>query len=186
MADQDGQGKESQNGSQAEGEAQEKDERQEEPQTFEAWLAANDPEGAVKALHDAEVGNLKKALQSERENNKKLSSSLRDAAKNAEGDLKAKLEALADERDAAVQRAEFYALAAAAGCTNIDAAYHIAKGEGAFDNHGRPNIEAVRAKVPELFGQQRAGTAKAGSGTGGTPRPTPSMNDLIRQAAGRG
>jgi hypothetical protein len=157
------------------------------PQTLATWLEANDKDGTVAQLHDAEVANLKKALQSERENAKKAGAQLREAAGKAEGDVKAQLNALADERDAAVRRAEFYAVAVAAGCTNVDAAYHVAQGEAAWDSKGRPNIEAVRAKVPELFGGGGAkpGAVRAGQGTGGTPPQAASMNDLIRRAAGR-
>ncbi len=156
------------------------------PESIEAWLEANDGEGVVGPLVEAKVQKLMTALQRERENNKTLGSQLREAAKSAPSDeLKKQLEAIADERDAAVRRADFYSLAVAAGCTNVDAAFHIAVGEGAFDASGRPNIEAVKAKVPELFGQKLTpGTTNAGRGASGKTPSTKTMNDLIREAAG--
>jgi hypothetical protein len=156
------------------------------PESIEAWLEENDADGVVGPLVEAKVQKLMTALQRERENNKTLSSQLREAAKNMPSDdLKRQLEAIADERDAAVRRADFYSLAVAAGCTNVDAAYHIAVGEGAFDASGRPNIEAVKAKVPELFGQKTTpGTTNAGRGANGKPPASKTMNDLIREAAG--
>jgi len=156
------------------------------PESIEAWLEANDAEGVVGPLVEAKVQKLMTALQRERENNKTLGTQLREAAKSMPSDdLKKQLEAIADERDAAVRRADFYSLAVAAGCSNVDAAYHIAVGEGAFDASGRPNIEAVKAKVPELFGQKLTpGTTNAGRGAGQKASPTKTMNDLIREAAG--
>jgi hypothetical protein len=155
-------------------------------ETLEQWLEEHDKDGIVSSLVEGKVAKLMNALQRERENNKTLSTQLRTAAKSAPSDeLKHQLEAIADERDAAVRRADFYSVAAAAGCTNIDAAYHIAVAEGAFDASGRPNIEAVKAKVPELFGTRPTpGTTGAGRGATGTPSASKSMNDLIREAAG--
>lgn len=154
--------------------------------TLEEWLKTNDEDGAVAGLIDTSTANLKKALQTERENNKAMSRQLREAAKGADDDTKKTLEAMADERDAAVRKAEFYALAAVAGCRNIDAAYLVANGDGMLSG-GHVNIEAVKAKVPELFGTAPTapGAAKAGAGTGGKPAPQPTMNELIRRAAGR-
>ena len=156
------------------------------PESIEAWLEEHDADGTVASLVEAKVQKLMTALQRERENNKTLSGQLREAAKNAPSDdLKKQLEAIADQRDAAVRRADFYSLAVAAGCTNVDAAYHIAVGEGAFDASGRPNIQAVKAKVPELFGQKLTpGTTNAGRGVNGKPPAARNMNDLIREAAG--
>ena len=157
------------------------------PATWTEWLANVDTDGAGAALFAKEVSGLKVVLEDQKAKNRTLSEQLRSAAQGAEGETKAKLTALADERDAAVRRADFYALAASAGCTNIDAAYHIAVGEDAFTKDGSPNIEAVRVKAPELFGGGMPGTGatKAGQGAGGKSNASPSMNILIRRAAGQ-
>jgi len=160
-------------------------ESQDGPATLQEWLDEHDEGGDVKALIEADTANLKSALHKERSTNKDLSKKLREAAKGADDETKKKLEGLADERDAAILRADFYAQAVAVGCTNVDAAYHIARGEGLLES-GRVDIEQVKAKVPELFGPTaRKGVTKAGQGAGGKPATVPSMNQLIREAAGR-
>lgn len=158
-----------------------------QPTTFAEWLKEHDTEGVGGQLYAEDVAGLRKALSSERETNKVLGRQLRDAAKAAPDDAtKEQLNKLADERDAAVQRADFYAAAVQAGCANIDAAYHIARGEGAFTPTGQPDMEAVRAKAPQLFQPVAGSPARAGQGAGGKPvAPPTSMNQLIRQAAGR-
>ena len=152
------------------------------PATFAEWLESHGDESA-KSLYATDVAGLKKALDTERNKNKTLAGQLRDAAKGADEETAKKLNALATERDAAVQRADFYASATAAGCINVDAAWHVAKGEDMFDSGGRPNIEALRAKVPEFFRAAPAGSANAGAGTGSRKPSSASMNDLIREAA---
>lgn len=75
-----------------------------------------------------------------------------------------------------------------AGCNNAAAAYRLVSDQIEFDKQGKPEnlrelIAEAKALAPQLFGAaggKSDGGAGGQSGTGGR-----SMNDLIRQAAGR-
>lgn len=150
---------------------------------FVAWMAAQPAE--VRAGFDQHEAGLRNALASERTAAQAAADQLREAKKGQSAEVQAQLEALAQERDSAVRRAEFMAAAQQSGCRNIDAAWHIAAGLEAFDKAGKPQLEAVKAAAPELWAGPQGASTHAGQGTGAQPPQAQTVDDAIRQAAGR-
>jgi len=68
------------------------------------------------------------------------------------------------------------------GCSNPKAAYALATAEDLFDRQGRPDWNALKQVAPELFRKPGPGNSDGGAGNGNQPHPT--MNDIIRRAAG--
>jgi len=101
---------------------------------------------------------------------------LADTTKSAEE----KLTALATEAAQAREFADFVAEASAAGIRNVRAAYKVAQGDY-INGKGKFDLAGFRKDNPEFF--TPAPNANAGDGAG-NGKPTASMNDAIRAAAG--
>jgi hypothetical protein len=88
--------------------------------------------------------------------------------------------------ETASKRAAFYEDAGKPeiGCRNPRLAFMVAQSEALFDRRGAPDWQAIRTAAPELFGPV-VPQGNAGAGTGSQPAAKTSINDYIRQAAGR-
>ena len=88
--------------------------------------------------------------------------------------------------ETASKRAAFYEDAGKPeiGCRNPRLAFMVAQSEALFDRRGAPDWQAIRTAAPELFGPV-VPQGNAGAGTGRQPDAKTSINDYIRQAAGR-
>lgn len=155
---------------------------------FDAWLAGlpEDQQKTIKALFDAKVQKLQNAVRDTRTERDKFQKQLREAAKNAEkgSDQQAELTKLADDLQRANVRADFYEEAPANGCRNAKAAYLIAVSGELFRKGGEPDWVAIKAAAPELF-EKPASKNNAGSGTNSELPGKTTMNDWIRQQAGK-
>jgi len=147
-----------------------------------AWITSlpEDQQALAKAWHDAETAGQQSALVKERqiakdkdheaaEANKKL----RELAKTADADTAAKLEKLANEKDAELESARrestFYREAATAGvpADKLARAWLLCKNADYFNKRGDPDIAAMKAEIPELFAAPVTTTrVNAGTGTG--------------------
>ena len=96
----------------------------------------------------------------------------------------------ADQLTAAERRADFYEAAAKPeiGLVGVKAAWVLmnAETDRYFDRKGNPNFDLLKQEHPYLFGQAKT-TPKGnqGNGTNGQTPAGQSINDMIRNAAGR-
>lgn len=154
---------------------------------FAAWLG--EQPDTVKQAIESSTASLHNALKAEREERKALARQLREATAQAEtgSDLRRQLEELSSKHEQAERKAAFLedAIKPEIGCSNPRAAFLVATAEGLFDRRGDPDWKAIKAAAPELF-QRKLPTGNAGAGQNSPPARASSMNDLIRQAAGRG
>lgn len=155
------------------------------PQTWEELLDTLPDD--QRTLYDEHTRGLRSALDDERRQRKDLAKQLRDAAAAAEEGSQARetLESLQTQLDEAAQRADFAEDAVQQGVTNPRLAWLAAKQIDAFKRNGSADWEALKEAFPELFRKTVAPPANAGAGTDSQPAGALSMNQLIRQAAGR-
>lgn len=153
------------------------------PEEFAEWLRAQ-PEDA-RAAYDTHTRSLQSGLERERETNKTLRRELKTIAAQAEGATKQDLDALSERLAVADRRIDFYRLALREGVPNVDLAWLAAQEIGAFDKHGVPDFQTLKAQYPELFPQRRKPAAQAGAGTNGETPSSTDMNAFIRRSAGR-
>jgi hypothetical protein len=149
-----------------------------ETPTFDEWYGSQD-EG-TQQLIEGHTQGLRAALDSERTRAKTLAKDLKSVSKTLDENSEAaqQLQALTGKLEAAEAQATFYEQATAAGCRDLRLAWLAAKEDDM-------NIDQVKAAHPDLFAQPRTATANAGNGTQARPPSARSMNDYIRQAAGR-
>ncbi len=158
----------------------------ETPFTYDTWLAQQ-PED-VRTGIEAYISGLRNTVQATRQERDNLARQLRDAAKGATGEVKAQLDKLTTDLEAAQMRANFFEEAAKpdVGCTNPRLAFIAADQAGLIDKKGRVNWAEMRTQYPELFRQAGQQKGSADGGAGGDNKPTGnSMNDFIRKAARR-
>ena len=154
------------------------------PQSFDEWLKAQD-EG-VRRLADEHVKGLKSALETERSQRKDFEKQLRDAAGKLEKDSveRKNLEGLAGRLQGLERQTAFFDAAHGAGVSNLQLAWLAAENAELVDDRGRADFGRLKERFPELFRAAAVPPGNAGAGTQNPPsRQT--MNDLIRQAAGR-
>jgi len=160
-----------------------KDTQTDQQETFDAWLGKQDAK--VQELYQSHTHGLTSALKTERENNKTLSTQLKELLPKAEkgSDLEKQLNETLGKMEAAERRAQFSeeAIKPEIGCTNVRAAYALAVTDGLFDKSGNPDWNQIKQTAPELF--RKAGSTDGGAG-GKTP-PVTDINAAIRAAAGR-
>lgn len=158
----------------------------ETPFVYDSWFAQQSED--VRTGIEAHITGLRNTVQATRQERDSLAQQLRDAAKSATGEVKAQLDKLSADLEAAQMRADFFEEAARpdVGCTNPRLAYIAADQAGLIDKKGRVNWAEMRKQYPELFRQagQQKGSADGGAGSGNKPAGN-SMNDFIRKAAGR-
>jgi hypothetical protein len=150
-----------------------------ETPTFDEWYGGQ--EESVQGLITGHIDGLKASLQSERTAKKSLAKELRTLSKQVdEGSEAAKqLESISGKLETAETQARFYEEAAAAGCSDMRLAWLAASADDL-------SLDEVKAAHPHLFVQPRAASSNAGNGAQAPPSTARSMNDFIRQAAGRG
>lgn len=154
--------------------------------TWEEVLATL-PE-AQRTMYTEHTRGLRSALDSERGQRKDLSKQLRDATEQLEAGSAARdaLEKLQTSLDEAERRADFAEDAVKQGVTNPRLAWMAAQQIEAFDRRGNADWDALKTAFPELFRKPIVASANAGAGTDTRPPAGASMNQLIRQAAGKG
>ena len=155
------------------------------PPDFDSWLESQPAE--TQAIIENGTKGLKSALQSERQQRSEMERQLREAAgKAAKGSEDEKrLTEMADRLAAEELRAAFYDEAHTRGVTNLRLAYLAATDGGLIDAKGRVNWDGLSKQCPELFRATGTASGHAGAGTGTAPTGGQSMNDFIRQQAGR-
>lgn len=141
--------------------------------------------------HEGQVTGLKSALTKEREAASDANKALRELAKTADKDTATKLEQLATEKDAeletARQESAFYREAAAAGVSaeKLARAWLLCKNADYFDKRGNPDINAMKAEIPELFvAPQTTTRTDAGTGTRQQAAVKEDFNTNLRRSLG--
>ena len=127
------------------------------------------------------------SLGAERDRNKELEKSLRDAASKAEkgSESEKRLSELANQVTESNRKSAFYEGAATAGVNNLKLAYMAATTDDLFKRDGSVDFEAMRRTYPELFGSKSSQSNNGGAGTNNKPLDKPSMNNFIRRSSGR-
>lgn len=166
------------------------DNSQETPQyeTFEDFISqAGEP---ARDLYEKHTAGLKSALDSERNERKALSATLKELQGKAEkgSALEAELSGMAkkledaERRSAESEKRAIFveqALRPDVSCSNVKAAYALAVNESLFKSNGEPDWAELKKVAPELF--RTAGKTNAGATGRGV---SDEMNNLIRKAAG--
>lgn len=155
---------------------------------FDSWMAAlpDDQRKTVKTLFDAKVQKLQNTVRDTRDERDRFQKQLREAAKGAAkgSEQQEQLTKLADDLQRANVRADFYEEAPVQGCRNPKAAYLIAVSGELFRKGGEPDWTAIKAAAPELFEKPNPRN-NAGSGTSAGVHKGQSVNDWIREQAGK-
>lgn len=164
------------------------------PDSWDAWLATQPDEQrtTISSLYEKQTAGLKSALDNERQQRKDFEKQARELAKTAEkgSDAEKQLTQFADQLTAAERRADFYEAAAKPeiGLVGVKAAWVLmnAEADRYFDRKGNPNFDLLKQEHPYLFGLAKT-TPKGnqGNGTNGQTPAGQSINDMIRNAAGR-
>ena len=155
--------------------------------TFEDWFEAQ-PENVKTLITEHEAG-LKTALSAERDNTKSLSRQIRDLQGAAEkgSELEKQLAALQTRLTESERHASFVDGAAGAGCSNVKAAYKLAKADpDLWRRDGSPDWEAIKDTAPEFFAPKRI-DANPGSGTDKDPSAGSKMHpmdEIMRRSLG--
>jgi len=145
---------------------------------------------ADRALYEEHTTGLRNTVQATRQERDALQQQLGELTKalgkNDPEAAKALLTQMTAELETSRRRADFLeaAVRPEIGCSNPGAAFAIAQSQGLFDARGNPNWDAIKQAVPELF-RKPIPAGNAGAGTGSPPAGRATMNDWIRQAAGR-
>lgn len=159
-----------------------------QPRTWDTVLAGLTE--ADRALYEGHTTGLRNTVQATRQERDALQAQMgeltRALGKNDPEGAKQLLAQMTTDLDTARKRADFLegAVRPEIGCTNPGAAFAIAQAQGLFDARGNPNWDAIKTAVPELFRRPNP-PGNAGSGTATPPKSGATMNDWIRQAAGR-
>ena len=152
--------------------------------TAEEWL--NSLDDTQKGFLEAHTKGLKSALDSERDARKEQEKNLKDLKSKAEkgSEMEAELAKKLAEVEQANKRADFYEAATVAGVKNPRLAWITATADDLFKRDGRPDLDALKEKYPELFNQPSP-NGKAGSGAGAPPPKSNTVDDILRRKAGR-
>lgn len=150
---------------------------------FEQWISSQPDD--VQGLFESHVTGLKAALTSERESRKALQRTVKElqASVGKADDLQARLTKLEGDLTDQAAYAMFIETAANANIRNFRLAWLAVKEFDLLSPEGEVDLVKLKSSVPELFA--RTAIISAGAGTGTPPPVTTSMNDLIRNAAGR-
>lgn len=167
--------------------ANQQQEQQQEEFVWSKWLETQ-PE-QVKAGYQADVHGLKSALENERSSNGTMQKRIGTLTKLAEEgtELKKELEKLGNELTETNAKADFFRVAHEARCTDLDLAWLAAKNSNLFDKRGEVDMRALREAHPALFAPAKTPVppGNGGNGRDQSVERKPSMNDAIRQMAGR-
>ena len=158
------------------------------PLTYEALLAGMD--AAQRQVLETHTAGLRTALQTERAAVKQLAAQTKAAQAQAEAQTKD----TQAQAEAATRRAAFYEMALAQGVrrTSVRLAYVAATDAGHIAADGAIDWDALRDQFGDLFdgrtgsvAPSRSTSAAAGAGTRADTPTAPSINQIIRTAAGR-
>jgi hypothetical protein len=158
------------------------------PTTYEDLIAGLDE--TQRQIVDGHIAGLRTALQAERAAVKRLEAKTKEAQAQAEAQAKA----TQADAEAATRRAAFYETALAQGVrrTSVRLAYVAAQDAGHVHEDGTVDWDALRDQFGDLFDGRtgpvspaRSTSAAAGAGTRTDTPATPSINQIIRAAAGR-
>lgn len=159
--------------------------------SFEEYIETVDE--PVKELYSTHVAGLKKALESERDNRRKLSEQLKELMPKAEkgselekqlAETAKRLSELEQSSKEADRKAQFItqAIKPENGCINVEAAYATAVFNNLFNEDGSPRWNEIKKYAPQLF-RSETGSATAAGKVG---EPVKDINAAIRKAAGYG
>lgn len=154
---------------------------------FDTWIGTQ-PEH-IKTGLDKHVHGLKSALESERNSRTNLEKQIKTLGKAAgEGtELKEQLDKLSGDLVEERIKNQFFLDAHEAKVTNVKLAWLAAKAEELIDSKGVADFATLRQSNPELFAIAKTVVppGNQGNGRGQEGERKVTMNDLIRQAAGR-
>lgn len=161
--------------------------QEEQPLTFDAWLGKQDD--TIKKLVGSHTSGLKSALDSERDERKKLQRQIKELSKHAEdgSEMRQQLDKLSTDLETTDRRATFYEEAHSNKVTNLRLAWIAAQEGELIDSRGRIDWDGFKAAYPELIERPATVTPRsnAGNGTGAPPARAQDMNSIIRTMAGR-
>jgi hypothetical protein len=129
--------------------------KSEAPLTWDTWQTAWTEE--QKGLYKAQTENLKKALDTERENQKALAKLVKELQGKAEAgsEMQTKLSQMQEQLQSASRRADFALDAPAKGVTNVKAALTLAIADGLIDKDGKVDWDGLKEAYPEMFAKQQ-------------------------------
>lgn len=144
----------------------------------------------VKELYNSHISGLKNALDSEKENRRKLSEQVKALSPAVEkgSELEKKLAETAKLLDEAERRSVEYnrratfaeqAIRPGVNCTNVKAAYALAVSENLFTEDGSPKWKDLQKLAPELFR-----VTNLSNGGNAEQAVSNDINAAIRRAAG--
>lgn len=155
------------------------------PLMFDSWL--KDQPDDVKGLIEDHTHGLRTALDNERNQRKSLEKQLKDAAKRFEkdSDERKALDKISADLTEANRKTDFYDAAHKVGVTNLKLAWLAVVADELLDDKGAVDFEKLKSSHPQLFAAKAPiQNVNAGSGANGQ-LPKQTMNQLIRNAAGR-
>lgn len=169
-------------------ELNDKSEQKESFESFDEFV--NTLDEPVKALYSNHISGLKNALESEKENRRKLSEQVKALSPAVEkgSELERKLAETAKLLEEAEQRSVEYnrratfaeqAIRPGVNCSNVKAAYALAVSEGLFDDSNAPKWKDLQKLAPELFR-----VTKQTNGGNTEQAVSNDINAAIRRAAG--
>ena len=161
------------------------------PTTYEDLIAGLDE--TQRQIVDGHIAGLRTALQAERAAVKRLEAKTKEAQAQAEAKAK-DTQVQAEAATAATRRVAFYETALSQGVrrTSVRLAYVAAQDAGHLHEDGTIDWDALRDQFGDLFDGRtapvvpsRSSSAAAGAGTRTDTPTAPSINQMIRNAAGR-
>lgn len=171
-----------------EAEQSEQSEQKDTFETFDKFVETLDE--PVKELYNSHISGLKNALESEKDNRRKLAEQIKSLTPAVEkgSELEAKLAETAKQLEEAEQRSMEYnrratfaeqAIRPGVNCANVKAAYALAVSENLFSEDGNPKWKELQKLAPELFRISKQ--TDAGNQDNSV---TNDINAAIRRAAG--
>ncbi len=157
------------------------------PASYEEWIKGQDE--TIKGLITQRFQALETTVKATRSERDDLAKQVKEIAKKAEegSELRKTLDSLSKQLDVAELRASFFedAVKPEIGCANPRLAFIAAQQDQLIDGRGKVHWDELKQAYPELFKRPTPPVTNAGAGTSAPPSPAKTMNDLIRQAAGR-
>lgn len=169
-------------------ELNDKSEQKESFESFDEFV--NTLDEPVKALYSNHISGLKNALESEKENRRKLSEQVKALSPAVEkgSELEKKLAETAKLLEEAEQRSNEFnrratfaeqAIRPGVNCSNVKAAYALAVSDNLFTEDGQPKWKELQKLAPELFR-----VTKQTNGGNTEQSVSNDINAAIRRAAG--
>ena len=163
----------------------------EQKQTFESFdQYVSTLDEPLQQLYTSNIAGLKNALESEKENRRKLSEQVKALSPAVEkgSELEKKLAETAKLLEEAEQRSTEYnrratfaeqAIRPGVNCSNVKAAYALAVSDNLFTEDGQPKWKELQKLAPELFR-----VTKQTNGGNTEQSVSNDINAAIRRAAG--